>query len=56
MSTNFPGANYYIAYETGFPGYFSHRNLNALGIGSIVVNPANLPRLNWYSPDHLPDQ
>lgn len=40
---NFPGANYYSAYEAGFCGYWIHNKLKALGINSIVVNPADVP-------------
>ncbi|MBD3627973.1 IS110 family transposase [Cyclobacterium sp.] len=40
---NFPGANYFSAYEAGFSGYWTHHNLCALGIKSIVVNPADIP-------------
>ncbi|RXQ87057.1 IS110 family transposase [Ancylomarina salipaludis] len=44
MECNFPGASYYSAYEAGFSGYATHRQLNALGIENIVVNPADIPR------------
>ncbi len=40
---NFPGANYFSAYEAGFSGYWAHYKLCALGINSIVVNPADIP-------------
>lgn len=40
---NFPGANYYSAYECGFSGYHHHRKLQELGIHNIVINPADLP-------------
>lgn len=40
---NFPGANYYSAYEAGFSGYWTHYKLCSLGINSIVVNPADIP-------------
>lgn len=40
---NFPGANYYSAYEAGFCGYWIHNKLTALGIKSIVVNAADIP-------------
>jgi transposase len=40
---NFPGANYYSAYESGFCGYHHHRKLLELGIHNIVINPADLP-------------
>jgi transposase len=40
---NFPGATYHTAYEAGFCGYWIHNKLTALGIDSIVVNPADVP-------------
>ena len=40
---NFPGANYFSAYEAGFCGYWIHNSLTAFGIKSIVVNPADIP-------------
>ncbi|MBN2638000.1 MAG: IS110 family transposase [Bacteroidales bacterium] len=40
---NFPNANYHSAYEAGFCGYWIHNRLVALGIDSIVVNPADIP-------------
>jgi transposase len=40
---NFPGANYFSAYECGFCGYHHHRKLQDLGIHNIVINPADLP-------------
>jgi len=43
LNTNFPGANYYSAYECGFSGYHHHRKLLELGIHNIVINPADLP-------------
>lgn len=46
LSSNYPGANYYSAYEAGFCGYSHHRNLINLGIHNIVVNPADIPKSN----------
>lgn len=46
LSTNFPNANFFSAYEAGFCGYVFHRRLNELGIKNIVVNPADIPRSN----------
>lgn len=43
LTTNFPGARYYSAYEAGFAGFWLHRELVKLGINSIVVNPADIP-------------
>ena len=43
---NFPGANYYSAYEASFSGFTAHRELLKLGIKNIVVNPADIPTTN----------
>lgn len=43
LRKNFPGANYYSAYEASFCGYGIHRELERLGIKNIVVNPADIP-------------
>jgi len=43
LERNFPGAEYYSAYEAGFCGFSVHRSLESLGIHNIVVNPADIP-------------
>jgi transposase len=43
LTRNFPGANYYSAYEASFNGFKTHRDLVNLGIKNIVVNPADIP-------------
>lgn len=43
---NFPNGTYHSAYEAGFCGYWIHNKLTALGIDSIVVNPADIPTTN----------
>lgn len=43
LETQFPGAKYHSAYEAGFAGFWPHYQLQALGINSIVVNPADIP-------------
>ena len=43
LKKNFPGANYFSAYEASFSGFSAHRGLNKLGIKNIVVNPADIP-------------
>lgn len=40
---NYPGGIYHSAYEAGFCGYWIHNRLTALGINSIVANPADIP-------------
>lgn len=46
LQKNFPGGEYYSAYEAGFCGYWIHNRLLSLGIHSIVVNPADIPTTN----------
>lgn len=43
LQRNFPGGNYYSAYEAGFCGYSVHHDLEQYGIKNIVVNPADIP-------------
>lgn len=43
LHRNFPGANYYSAYEAGYCGFWVHHALHELGIKNIVVNPADVP-------------
>lgn len=43
LHKNFPGAEYYSAYEAGFCGFSIHRELSALGIRNIIFNPADIP-------------
>lgn len=43
LKRNFPGANYYSAYEASYCGYWIHFQLLELGIKSIIVNPADIP-------------
>jgi len=46
LSSHFPGAKYFSAYEAGFCGYHHHRKLLELGIHNIVINAADLPVTN----------
>ena len=46
LQRNFPGGEYYSAYEAGFCGYWIHNSLVSLGIHSIVVNPSDVPTTN----------
>jgi transposase len=43
LTRNFPGANYYTVYESGFSGFWAHHHLEALGILNIVTNAADVP-------------
>jgi len=43
LQRNFPGGNYYSAYEAGFCGFSVHRELEKYGIKNIVANAADIP-------------
>jgi transposase len=43
LRKNFPGANYYSAYEAGFCGFNTHRELENFGVSNLVVNPSDIP-------------
>jgi len=43
LSREYPGAEYHIAYEAGFSGFWACEDLNSLGCKTIVVNPADIP-------------
>jgi transposase len=43
LTRNFPGANYYSAYEAGFSGFWAHRDLEKRQIKNIAVNAADIP-------------
>lgn len=46
LHNNYPGGNYFSAYEAGFCGYTIHRQLLSRGIQNMVINPADIPRMN----------
>jgi len=43
LQRNFPGATYYSAYESGFSGFWAHRELVSQGVNNIVVHAADVP-------------
>jgi Transposase and inactivated derivatives len=43
MNKNYPNANYFAAYEAGCFGFWIKKELDKLGISTIVINPADLP-------------
>lgn len=43
LHKNYPGANFYAAYEAGFCGFWVQQQLERLGINCIVVNPCDIP-------------
>jgi len=44
LKQHFPGAKYVAAYEAGKFGFWIQRQLTALGIECLVVNPADIPK------------
>lgn len=46
LKKNFPGANYYAAYEAGFSGYWLQEALKEAGVDCIVVNAADIPTMD----------
>lgn len=40
---NYPNGNYQCVYEAGFSGFWAYRKLEAAGIKTIIVNPADIP-------------
>ena len=43
LKKHFPEAHFKSAYESGFSGFWAHRQLEALGIENLVVNPSDIP-------------
>ena len=43
VKQKYPNANYYCVYEAGFSGFWIQRQLERLGIKTIIVNPADVP-------------
>jgi len=43
LTRNFPGATYHSVYESGFSGFWAHRQLEDLGVNSRVTNAADVP-------------
>lgn len=44
LKQHYPGARYLAAYEAGKFGFWIQRQLTALGIECLVVNPADIPK------------
>jgi len=43
LNKHYPDGSFKIVYEAGFAGFSPHRKLKALGLDSIIVNPADIP-------------
>ncbi|MDF1882252.1 transposase [Sulfurimonas sp. MAG313] len=43
LKRNYPGADYYAAYESGFSGFWIQEELQSAGVDCIVVNPCDVP-------------
>lgn len=46
LTSHYPEAEYYSAYEAGFCGFWIHDRLTELGIHNIVVNPSDVPTMS----------
>ncbi|MDR3628059.1 MAG: transposase, partial [Ignavibacteriaceae bacterium] len=46
LNKNYPNGTYISVYEAGFCGYWIDRQLRALGIKNMIVNPADVPTKN----------
>ncbi len=44
LKQHYPGAHYRAVYEAGKFGFWIQRQLTALGIECLVVNPADIPK------------
>lgn len=43
LRKHYPNGEYHTVYEAGFSGFWADRELQALGINNIIVNPADVP-------------
>ncbi len=43
LRRNFPGADYHVAYEAGYNGFWVFDSLKSLGIDCHVIHPADIP-------------
>lgn len=43
LKKNYPGANYHLAYEAGFSGFWIQRSFTRKGIRCDVIHPADVP-------------
>ena len=43
VKKNYPGADYYAAYEAGYSGFWIQEELQSGGVDCIVVNPGDIP-------------
>ncbi len=43
LQRHFPGGHYLSVYEAGFSGFTSCRELQSLGVDSLVIHPADVP-------------
>lgn len=43
LNTKYPNGEYQCAYEAGFSGFWAQEQLEAKGVNTIVVNPADIP-------------
>jgi len=46
LVSHYPNGIYKVVYEAGFSGYWLSRELQSLGIETLIVNPADIPTSN----------
>ena len=43
MRRHYPDGNYFVAYESGFSGFWAARYLNKSGVNCMVIHPSDVP-------------
>jgi transposase len=43
MQKHYPDGNYFVAYESGFSGFWAARDFNKLGVNCMVIHPSDVP-------------
>lgn len=43
LKRNYPGAKYYAGYESGFSGFWAQKELERLGVETVILNAADIP-------------
>jgi transposase len=43
MRRHYPDGNYFVAYESGFSGFWAARHLNKSGVNCMVIHPSDVP-------------
>jgi transposase len=43
LKKNYPGATYHAGYESGFSGFWAQKELERLGVKTVIINAADIP-------------